>query len=204
MTMGSPVVHVVDDDASMRTALERLLTLAGFKVKTYTSAGDFLLRPVDGPGCVLLDLRMPGPDGMALHQALVDRGDALPVIFMTGHGDVETSVRAMKAGAVDFLTKPLKKESLIEAVRIALERDRQNRDEMLRERDVRSRYDALSEREREVFALVVKGSPNKAIARDTGMAERTVKKHRANVMEKLGVATLADLVRAAQNLGLRD
>jgi len=203
MTSSVPVVHVVDDDASMRTAVERLLSAAGYTVRTYASAGDFLLHPVDGPGCILLDVRMPGPDGIALHEALLQRGDALPAIFITGHGDVATSVRAMKAGAVDFLTKPVEKDVLLGAVQLALERDREKRVAQGRCRAVRKLYETLSGREREVFALVVKGAPNKVIAGEAGMAERTVKKHRANLMEKLGVGTVADLVRLAQELDLR-
>lgn len=203
MTPPTPVVHVVDDDESMRVALERLLCAAGYTVRTYASAGDFLLRTATGPGCIVLDLRMPGPDGMSLHQALVERGEALPAIFLTGHGDVETSVRAMKAGAVDFLTKPVKKEHLLGAVHLALERDRESRASRSRGRAIRELYETLSTKEREILVHVVNGSPNKVIARETGMAERTVKKHRSNLMEKLGVSTVADLVRLSQEIELR-
>jgi FixJ family two-component response regulator len=205
MPKGAPqgvVVHVVDDDAGMRTGLCRLLEAAGYDARSYASAGDFLLHdPGDTPGCVLLDLMMPGPDGLELQQALARRPEPMTVIFLTGHGDVESSVRALKAGASDFLTKPVRRETLLAAIESALAQDaarRADRDEL---RKLRERYETLTPREREVFGHVVAGKLNKQIAGDIGAAERTVKAHRARVMEKMQVGSLAELVRAASRLG---
>jgi FixJ family two-component response regulator len=193
MTAG-PLIHVVDDDASFRTALERLLEAAGFEVRTYPSAGSFLLDPPpDRPGCLLLDIRMPGPSGLDLQAALERQGILLPVIFLTGHADVTSSVRAMKAGALDFLTKPIERETLLDAIRRALERDaaaRLARDEAER---LRARFASLTPRERQVFDLVVAGRLNKQIAGELGIAERTVKADRAQVLAKLGVTSAAEL-----------
>jgi FixJ family two-component response regulator len=197
------VVHVVDDDAPMRTGLCRLLEAAGYEARAYASAGDFLVAdPGDGIGCVLLDVRMPGPSGLDLQQALARRHEPLPVVFLTGHGDIPTTVRALKAGASDFLTKPVKRETLLAAVESALAQDaarRMERDEL---RVLRARYETLTPREREVLAQVVAGKLNKQIAGDIGAAERTVKAHRAQVMEKMQVGSLAELVRVASRLAL--
>jgi FixJ family two-component response regulator len=197
------VIHVVDDDAGMRRALSRLLEAAGYAVCSYASAGDFLLADVgDTPGCVLLDVRMPGPSGLDLQEALAKRGAPLPIVFLTGHGDIPMSVRALKAGASDFLTKPVKRDTLLAAVESALAQDAARRAEREELRALRERYDTLTPREREVFVLVVAGRLNKQIAGEIGAAERTVKAHRAQVMEKMAVDSLADLVRAASQLGL--
>jgi FixJ family two-component response regulator len=197
------VVHVVDDDAGMRTGVCRLLEAAGYEARAYASAGDFLLAdPLDAPGCVLLDLRMPGPSGLELQQALAKRGDPLPVIFLTGHGDVASSVRALKAGASDFLTKPVDSKMLLAAVENALVEDAARRAERDDLRTLQARYEALTPREREVFARVVAGKLNKQIAGEIGTAERTVKAHRARVMEKMQVDSLAELVRVASRLKL--
>jgi FixJ family two-component response regulator len=195
-------IHVIDDDEGMRIALGRLLEAAGYEARTYASAGDFLIaEPDDAPGCVLLDVRMPGPSGLELQQALAKRGGALPIIFLTGYGDVPTTVRALKAGASDFLTKPVKRGTLLAAVERALAEDAARRAERSELRALQDRYEALTPREREVFVHVVAGKLNKQIASDIGAAERTVKAHRAQVMRKMGVDSLADLVRAASRLG---
>ena len=199
-----PTVHVVDDDPSFLTAVSRLLRAGGYQVQTYASSADFLKRPSAGtPGCVVLDLRMPGPDGMALQAALDEADSPLPVVFLTGHGDIPTSVRAMRQGAVDFLTKPVKKEALFDAVRRALASDASAREQRARRRALREAYEALTPREREVLTHVVAGQLNKQTAGDLGTCERTIKAHRAAIMQKLGVASVADLVRFAQELGIR-
>ena len=195
------VIRVVDDDQSFRTAVCRVLRAAGYAVREFASAGDFLLSEVDQePGCVLLDLRMPGPSGLDLQTSLARHDPSLPIVFLTGHGNVRTTVRAMKAGATDFLVKPVRREALLSAIRLAVERDRENRARREELRSLRARYDALSRREREVLEYVVAGRLNKQIASAIGAAERTVKAHRARVMMKMRVASVAELVRAADRL----
>ncbi len=197
----APLIHVVDDDESLRTALLRLLDAAGFEARGYASTGDFLLHPPpDRPGCVLLDIRMPGPSGLELQAALQSRGVALPVVFLTGHGDVASSVRAMKAGAVDFLAKPVKRETLLDALKRALARDADQRAARDEEDRLRARFASLTPREREVFDRIVAGRLNKQIADDLGIAERTVKAQRAQVMAKLGVGSAAELGALAERL----
>lgn len=198
-----PLIHVVDDDEPLRTALLRLLGAGGFEARGYGSAGDFLLSPLpDRTGCVLLDVRMPGPSGLDLQAALRERGITLPVIFLTGHGDVSTSVRAMKTGAVDFLTKPVERETLFEALRRALALDASGRESRAEAIELRARFAALTPREREVFDLVVAGRLNKQIAGQLGIAERTVKADRAQVLAKLGVGSAAELGALAERLRL--
>jgi FixJ family two-component response regulator len=196
------VVHVVDDDQSVRTALSRLLRTAHFDVRTYASAREFLERPGDdGVGCVVLDLNMPGTSGLELQEALVRDPTALPVVFLTGHGDIPASVRAMKAGAVDFLTKPVDRGRLLSAIDVALARDverRRQRDHMAA---IQARFAALTPREQEVFDLLVTGMLNKQVGAALGTTERTVKAHRAQVLRKLGVDSVAELVRVAIALG---
>ena len=196
-----PIVHVVDDDASVRTALTRLLRAAGHAVRAWASADAFLhAGAFEGQGCILLDLRMPEMDGLELQQALAHHHPGLPIIFLTGHGDIATGVRAMKAGAVDFLTKPVERETLLAAVAHALARDSANHtvhEELL---TLQQRYASLTPREREVFARVTAGTPNKQIAAEIGAAERTVKLHRARVMDKMQAGSLAELVRIADRL----
>ncbi len=204
MTDPIPTVHVVDDDAPFREAVSRVLTLAGLQVRQYASGGAFLLAEIDRrvPGCVLLDVNMPGPSGVELHEALAARGESLPVVFLTGHGDVPTSVRAMKAGAVDYLTKPIERGVLLAAIDSAIERHRERSAQAANDRMLFTRYEALTERERDVLACVVAGRMNKQIADQLGIAERTVKVHRAHAMEKLGAGSLAELVRIAMRLPL--
>jgi FixJ family two-component response regulator len=201
MTPPTPTIHVVDDDDSFRTAVVRLLRAAGYEVRGYRSAGEFLLANAGNTrGCVVLDVRMPGPSGLDLQEAFNERDDALPIIFLTGHGDIPMSVRAMKAGAVDFLTKPVEREALLTAVRNAPARDADNRAVRTRANALHSCYDTLTPRERAVFALVVAGKLNKHIAAELGISERTVKAHRAQVMEKMHVTSLAELVHIAEQL----
>jgi len=199
--MSVPVIHIVDDDELMRTAVARLLRATGYEVRTYASAGDFLLAPPEPvPGCLLLDLQMPGPSGLELQQALERRPMPLPVVFLTGHGDIESSVSAMKAGAVDFLTKPVGPAELLKAVEAALERDRSARARREGVDEVQAHYASLTARERSVFDHVVAGEPNKQIARALGITERTVKMHRAQVMAKMQAGSVAELVRSSEQL----
>jgi FixJ family two-component response regulator len=197
MTSEVPVIRVVDDDQGFRTAISRLLRAAGYQVREYASAGDLLLADEEQtPGCVLLDMRMPGPSGLDLQEALAKRERRLPIIFLTAYADVRMSVRAMKAGALDFLAKPVKREALLSTVRAALARDEERRTSREHVRELRGRYDALSPREREVLRHVVAGKLNKQIASAIGAAERTVKAHRAHVMAKMQAGSVAELVRA--------
>jgi FixJ family two-component response regulator len=196
-----PVVYIVDDDDSLRKALTRLLRAAGYEVRAYASVGDFAISDRDNRrGCVLLDVRMPGPSGLDLQEALAKEEEPLPVIFLTAYGDVPTSVRAMRAGAVDFLTKPVKREVLLSAVRAALARDvrlHTSREEL---RELRMRFAKLTPREREVFDSVVAGRLNKQTAAHLDISERTVKVHRAQVMTKMRVTSLAELVHLADKM----
>jgi FixJ family two-component response regulator len=199
--MSVSIVHIVDDDEEMRIAMARLLRAEGYEVRLYESAGHFLLAPPeDGPGCALLDLQMPGPSGLDLQQALQRHPTPLPIVFVTGRGDVASSVRAMKAGAVDFLTKPVEPQTLLKAIEAALARDRSGR--VLREqmKAIEARYASLTERERSVFDQVVAGQLNKQIGDTLGITERTVKMHRAQVMAKMGAASIAELVHSAELL----
>jgi FixJ family two-component response regulator len=194
----APLIHVVDDDESMRTALLELLAAAGFEARGYASTGEFLLRSAtDRPGCVLLDIRLPGPSGLELQAALLRQGIALPVVFLTGHADVATSVRAMKAGAVDFLEKPVGRDVLLEALHRALARAAAERATREETQGQSMRLAALTPREREVFERLVAGKRNKDIAADLGIGLRTVKAYRAQLMVKLGVASPAELGRLA-------
>jgi FixJ family two-component response regulator len=193
-----PVVFIVDDDDSLRASMSELLGAAGFRTRCFASTGDFLLNPpADEHGCVLLDVRLPGPSGLDLQAGLQRHGIDLPVIFVTGYADVRSSVRAMKAGAVDFLEKPVPREALLEAIRRALAADtlkRSTRNEALQHS---SRLSTLTTREREVFDRIVDGKLNKQIADELGIGLRTVKEHRAQLMIKLGVSSAAELGRLA-------
>src|SRR5262245_21216380 len=195
------MIHVVDDDDSLRTSVTRLLRAAGYEVRSYSSAGEFLLaRPTDVPGCVILDVCMPGPSGLDLQDAFRELNDSLPIIFLSGHGDIPMSVRAIKAGAVDFLTKPVQRQVLLNTVELALARDRESRKARDQDGCLRACFETLTQRERAVFTLVAAGKANKQIATELGTSERTVKAHRAQVMEKMQVTSLAELVRAAGRL----
>jgi len=190
----TPLVRIVDDDASFRTALARLLRAAGFAVQAFASAEEFLAGPArEVPGCVLVDLQMPGLSGLDLQHALAQDGRGLPVIFLSGHGDIPTTVHAMRRGAEDFLTKSAPKEELLAAVHRALARDARERAERARRDAVRARFAALTPREREVLQHVVQGQLNKQIAFDLGIHERTVKAHRTAITTKLGVSSVAEL-----------
>jgi FixJ family two-component response regulator len=193
-------VHVVDDDASVRSALTRILRIAGFEVCGYASAAAFLANGSRGGGCLILDVSLPGMDGVELQAVLAKVDESLPIVFLTGHGDVATSVHAMKAGAVDFLTKPVKRDVLLAAVRAALAHDAATRAHRAELRGLRDRFESLTTREREVFERVVDGRLNKQIADELGTSIRTVKAHRANVMSKMAAGSLAELVSLANRL----
>ncbi|MGH8616359.1 MAG: response regulator transcription factor [Burkholderiales bacterium] len=198
-----PTVHVVDDDPSVLKGLSRLLRAAGWQAQTYVSPDEFVARhDPAAAGCLLLDVSMPGLNGLELHQRLREAGCPLPVIFITGHGDVPMSVRAMRAGALNFLQKPVHDEELLKAVAEAVEQDRLARKAGTETTGLRERLATLTPREREVLAHVVSGQLNKQIAADLAIVEKTIKVHRARVMEKMGAASLADLVRMAQKLGI--
>jgi FixJ family two-component response regulator len=197
----APLIHVVEDDESLRVALLRLLGAAGFEARGYASAGDFLLQPPpDRPGCLLLDVRLPGPSGLDLQAALRRQGVALPVIFLTGYADVTASVRAMKAGAVDFLAKPVERAALFDALQRALARDAAQRAAREEAERLRARFAALTPRERAIFEGIVAGKPNKRIGDELAIAERTVKLQRAQLMVKLGAGSAAELGRLAERL----
>ncbi|MGC3964810.1 MAG: response regulator [Rhodocyclaceae bacterium] len=199
--MSEAIIHVVDDDASFRTALVRLLRAEGYIVRAYASVGEVLIEPECAtPGCFILDVNMPGPTGIELQVALSRRADPPPVIFLSGYLDVPTTVAAMKLGAVDFLTKPIDRAKLVATVEGALAADRAARERRSGERMFRVRFESLSDRDRCVFDCVAAGMPNREIAEQLGIAERTVKLHRARVMERLGARTVPDLVRMADRL----
>lgn len=201
----SPSVYLIDDDDSLRASLTRLLKAAGFSVEAHASATDFLLaRQGALRGCLLLDVRMPGgPSGLELQRALARQGETLPVIFLTGHGDIPMGVRAIKDGAFDFLTKPIERDALLAAVRSALAHDAAAQQASGEQRHLVERAAHLTRAEREVFTRVVEGQPNKQIAAELGCSERTVKAHRAQVMQKMKAASLAELVHLAERLGGR-
>jgi FixJ family two-component response regulator len=199
-----PVVFVIDDDASVRTALESLLRSVGLHVRTFASAPEFMQskRP-DAASCLVLDVRLPGASGLDFQAELTRADVRVPIIFITGHGDIPMSVRAMKAGAVEFLTKPFRDQDLLDAVQLALERDRTKRDEEKALSRLRQTFETLTAREQEVMSLVTAGLMNKQIAGEIGVTEITVKVHRGNVMRKMDARSLADLVRMSDALGMR-
>lgn len=200
----APVVHIIDDDASLRGALDSLFRSTGQATRLYESVAAFLDAELpDAPGCLILDVRMPGMSGLDFQQKLDELGVRLPVVFMTGHGDIPMSVRAMKAGAVDFLAKPFRDQEMLDAVAAALERDRAQRAEGGKLDALKAAYATLSPRERQVMALVAAGKMNKQVAGDLSLSEITVKIHRGAAMRKMGAKTLADLVRMAEALALR-
>lgn len=198
------LVHVVDDDASFRTAIERRLKLSGYRVTTYSSAQELLdgLPENDAPGCILLDVQIPGLNGPQLQERLIELGSTLPIVFLTGHADTATTVRAIKAGAEDFLTKPVSSEQLIDAIERALAHQESTRGQRSKLDSFRALMTTLTPRERQVFDLVVRGKINKQIAFELGTTERTVKAHRHQVMEKMQVESLAELVSMAERIGI--
>jgi FixJ family two-component response regulator len=201
MSSGRSVVFVVDDDVSMRDALRNLLRSVGLQVETFDSAQEFLARPrPDAPGCLVLDVRLPGLSGLDLQRELAKADIDIPIIFITGHGDIQMSVQAMKAGAVEFLEKPFRDQDVLDAVQQAIERDREARAQRQEAAELRARYDSLTAREREVMTLVVRGLLNKQIAAEVGTTEATVKLHRGRVMHKMQAGSLADLIRKAAKL----
>ncbi len=196
MNVSVPIVRIVDDDASFLTAVARMLRASGFVVKTFDSAAEFLVRPeLDVPGCVLVDLQMPGLSGLDLQEALAKEGRRLPVIFLTGHGDIPTTVQAMRRGAEYFLTKRAPKEDLLDAVKRAIDRDIRERAKRARLEALRKRFTTLTPREHEVLQHVVQGKLNKQIAYDLGIHERTVKLHRTAIKTKLNVDSTAELTK---------
>jgi len=205
MTEAAPVVIIVDDDPSFRTFLARLIGTVGLKTTLFGSAEEFLQAPLPkGPVCLVLDVQMPGLSGLDLQRELARGRRPLPIVFITGHGDIPMTVEAMKAGAVGFLAKPFRNQDLIDSVKEGLNRDREARKKLDEIAELQKRYESLTAREREVFALVTRGSLNKQIAQQLGTSERTVKAHRAQVVLKMQAESVADLVRMADKLGVSD
>jgi FixJ family two-component response regulator len=202
-TEPNPVVFVIDDDASMRSAISRLLAAVGIDVRTFTSAQEFLsTKLADVPGCLVLDVRLPGLSGLDLQKEMVARGIHYPIIFVTGHGDIPMSVQAMKAGAVEFLTKPFRDQDLLDAITQAIARAVAARTHLAELDELQKRFDLLTPRETEVMTLVVTGMLNKQIAVSLGASEKTIKVHRGHVMHKMQADSLADLVRMSEKLGI--
>lgn len=198
-----PLVCVVDDDASLREAMSSLLRSVGLQVELFASAAEFLQYELaDGPRCLVLDIRLPGVSGLDFQSELADKGIQIPIVFMTGHGDIPMTVKAMKAGAVEFLTKPFRDQDMIDAVHLALDHDRERRKNEGVVSKLRADYQTLTPREQEVMAFVTAGLMNKQIAGELGLSEITVKVHRGNVTRKMGARSLADLVRMAETLGM--
>jgi FixJ family two-component response regulator len=199
-----PAVFVVDDDASVREALDSLFRSIGLQAKTFGSAAEFLQNKLpDAPSCLVLDVRLPGLSGLDFQTELAAAGLHIPIIFMTGHGDIPMTVKAMKAGAVEFLPKPFRDQDMLDAVQLALERDRERRERSSGLAKLKSSFDTLTPREQEVMGLVTAGLMNKQVAGEIGVSEITAKVHRGNVMRKMGAKSLAELVRMADALGVR-
>ena len=203
MTETEPIVFIVDDDDSVRKSLARLITSVGLKVETFSSANAFLKRDAyDGPACLVLDIRMPGLSGLDLQTELARAQRTLSIVFISGHGNITMSVQAIKAGAVDFLEKPFEEQDLLDAVNLAIQKDRAAKQKLADLSKIQERVESLTPREREVFAFVVTGMLNKQIAFEMGISEKTIKVHRARVMQKMQAESLADLVRLAEKLGI--
>ena len=203
MTETPSMVFVVDDDASIRKALDSLIRSVGLTVQLFGSAQEFLqAKPTDVPSCLILDIRLPGISGLDFQRKLAESNIFIPIIFITGHGDIRTSVRAMKAGAVEFLTKPWHEQDLLDAIHVAIERDRARRQQEKEIATLRERLEWLTPRERAVLPLVVFGLPNKQIAAEIGTSETTVKVHRGQLMRKMNADSLPELVRMAEKLGI--
>jgi len=199
-----PVIAIVDDDPSVREGLESLIRSAGWRAETFASAQEFLARPrTEPPSCLILDLQLPGLSGLDLQKRMAEVELEIPIVFLTGHGNIPSSVQAMKAGAVEFLTKPFEEEELLDAIEEAVERDRHTRQQHAEMRELRDRYESLTAREQQVMQQVVSGLLNKQIAGELNITEFTVKIHRAHVMSKMNADSLADLVRMAESLGIR-
>ncbi len=203
MTEADALVFVIDDDAAMRRSLENLIRSVGLRVEAFASAQDFLsIKREDVPGCLVLDVRLPGLSGLDLQKRMTEADIEIPIIFITGHGDIPMSVQAMKAGAVEFLSKPFRDQELLDAIQQALERDRKSREQRAEVEVLRGRFDLLTPREREVMPLLVAGLLNKQIAAELGSSETTVKIHKHHVMEKMRAGSLAELVRIADRIGI--
>ncbi len=203
MTTADVTVFVVDDDVSVRKSVARLIQSVGLKVETFASAREYLKQdPCEGPACLVLDIRMPEMSGLDLQDELTSAGLSMPIIFITGHGNVPMSVKAVKAGAVDFIEKPFDDQTLLNAINEAIKKDRKSKLDQAEINEIQKRVDSLTKREKEVFALVVRGLLNKQIALELGTSEKTVKVHRGRVMEKMQAESLADLVRMAERIGI--
>jgi FixJ family two-component response regulator len=199
----APIIALVDDDPSVRRGLERLIRSMGWKAETFASAQEFLARVgVEAPSCVVLDLQLPGLTGLELQKQMAEVGLETPIVFLTGHGNIQATVQAMKAGAIEFLTKPVEEQDLLKAIEEAIERDRRARQQRADMSGLRDRYESLTAREQEVMQQVVSGLLNKQIAAELKITEDTVKFHRGHIMRKMRADSLADLVRMAQNLGI--
>jgi FixJ family two-component response regulator len=203
MAEAEPIVFVIDDDPSVRRAIRRLIGSVGLQVELFGSAKEFLSsRRPDGPSCLVLDIRLPGISGLDFQRGLAEANIHIPIIFITAHGDIPMTVRAMKAGAVEFLTKPFRDQDLLDAIHVALEQDRAKRQQEEEMATLRQRWESLTPREREVLPLVVSGLLNKQIAGEIGTSETTVKVHRGQLMRKMGADSLAELVRLAERIGI--
>jgi RNA polymerase sigma factor (sigma-70 family) len=202
MSEDQPIVYIIDDDESVREGVADLLRSIGQRVQLFGSAQEFLdsTRP-DAPGCIVLDVRLPGPSGLEFQRRLIKSNIQFPIIFISGHGDIPMSVRAIKSGAIEFLTKPLNEQQLLDAVQAGIARDRRRRAEAKVVAELQERFESLTPREREILTLVVSGCRNKDIATQIGLSEMTVKVHRSHIMQKMRASTLVDLVRMADKLG---